>query len=249
MADDALQIRGGRGYETADSLRARGETPMPIERAMRDLRINLIFEGSSEIMRLFIAREAVDSHLQIAGDFINPRAPTAARVRGFLRTALHYAWWYPTRWIGWGHAPRYAEFGPLARHVRYVDRTSRKLARALFYSIVRHGPALEKRQAVLARIVEIGAELFAMAAACARAQMLKKDDPANRGPVTLADLFCRGARRRIRERFRALFANDDSFGYRVARQILAGEHAWLEHGIIGLERLAQEAELAAAASD
>ncbi len=231
VCDDALQIRGGRGYETADSLRARGETPYPVERAMRDLRINLIFEGSSEIMRLFIAREAVDSHLEVAGDMVDPRAPTGRRVTAALRGGLHYAWWYPSRWLGWGSWPRYGKYGRLATHLRFVDRTSRRLARNIFHCMALHGAGLEKRQAVLGRIVEIGAEAFMMTATCIRARQLMEENPEDTSPQELADLFCQQARRRIDDTFRKLFLNDDVRTYSGARSAMEGRYGWLADGL------------------
>ncbi len=236
IIDDTVQIRGGRGYETADSLRARGEKPIAVERIMRDFRINLIFEGSSEIMHLFIAREAVDKHLQIAGDVVMPGKTLGVRAKGLVRSALFYAWWYPSRWLGWGFWPKYAAFGPLGGQLRYVERGARRLARGVFHAMVRFGPKLEYRQAVLFRLVDVGAELFAMAAVCARAQWLSRHDPAaGRRAVELAELFCRQARGRVEAKFRELRRNADTRAYRVAQEALAGEHRWLERGMVELE--------------
>ncbi len=225
--DDALQIRGGRGYETADSLRARGETPLPVERAMRDSRINLIFEGSSEIMRLFIAREAVDEHFAIAFPIVAPESSLGTRVTAALRAAPFYLAWYPARWIP--SFRRYGEFGILARHLRYAARATERLGRALFHAMVRFGPKLEKRQMVLFRAVDIGAELYAMSATIARAQMLKGQG--NAQAAELADAFCRESRDRIEAHFRALFGKHDVALYRLAQSVTRGEHAWLEAGI------------------
>ncbi|HYS20516.1 MAG TPA: acyl-CoA dehydrogenase family protein [Gemmatimonadales bacterium] len=234
IIDDTVQIRGGRGYETADSLRARGEEPIPVERIMRDFRINLIFEGSSEIMHLFIAREAVDKHLQVAGDVVMPGKSAGQRLAGLVRAALFYGWWYPSRWLGWSLWPKYGAFGPLAPHVRYVERQARRLARGVFHAMLRFGPKLEYRQAVLFRLVDVGAELFAMASTCARAQWLLKQDPAaGRQAVHVADLFCRQARGRVRTKFAGLWRNEDTYTYRVAQEILKGDHRWLERGLVG----------------
>ncbi|HEU5171264.1 MAG TPA: acyl-CoA dehydrogenase family protein [Gemmatimonadales bacterium] len=237
IADDTLQIKGGRGYETADSLRSRGERPDPVERIMRDMRINLIFEGSSEVMRLFIAREAVDTHLRVAGALIDPKSPMGDRIRALLRSGAYYAAWYPRLYVGWGRVPQYGEFGPLATHLRFVNRASRQLARTLFHCMLRFGPKLEKRQAVLARLVEIGAELLAITAACARAHALARkaeraDGRTAGSPVELADLFSRQARRRVRERFAAVWSNDDDRTYATAQRVLRGEFGWMEDGIV-----------------
>jgi alkylation response protein AidB-like acyl-CoA dehydrogenase len=230
VANDALQIRGGRGYETADSLRGRGEEGIPVERAVRDLRINLIFEGTSEIMHLFIAREAVDPHLQVAGDLVDARAAPSTRVRALFRAGVHYAGWYPTRWLGWGRWPRYGEFGRLAPHLRFVERTSRRLARTVFHAMVRHGAGLERRQSVLGRLVDVGAEAFLMTAVCLDAHRRMEADPSDTTPGELADAFCRQARRRIAGHFRQVFANDDVTTYATARRTLEGRYAWLEYG-------------------
>jgi hypothetical protein len=200
---------------------------------MRDMRINLIFEGSSEIMRLFIAREAVDTHLRVAGALIDSRTPTSAKIQSLLRSGVYYATWYPRLYLGWSRAPRYAEFGPLATHIRFVNRSARRLARTLFHCMLRFGPKLEKRQQVLARLVETGAELLAITAACSRAHAMAKAGHPERGtPLELADLFSRHARRRVEDKFRTVWSNDDTATYQAAQRVLGGEFAWLESGIV-----------------
>ena len=244
---ETLQVRGGRGYETHRSLLARGEVPYPIERWLRDMRINTIFEGSSEIMRLFIAREAVDLHLSIAGAIADPRASAGAKVSALLRATLHYAWWYPTRFFGWSFWPKHGSFGSLAGHMRYVERTSRRLARAVFHAMVRFGPGLEKRQAVLGRIVDIGADLLVMTAVLVRAKELARKGGEGADAVALADAYCRAAKRRNGDRFRALFRNDDRVHYRIAQRVLAGDFEWLERGGVSLDVYREQLERAVSA--
>ncbi|HEX4954078.1 MAG TPA: acyl-CoA dehydrogenase family protein [Thermoanaerobaculia bacterium] len=229
IVDDTVQIRGGRGYETEQSLAARGEHAWGVERMMRDYRINLIFEGSSEIMHLLMAREAVDKHLEMAGDLIDPKKPAGAKLGAFFKAAAFYGGWYPTRWLGWGRWPRYAEFGELAGHLRFVERSGRKLARQVFHGMMAHQAKLERKQGFLFRLVDIGNELFAMAASVARAQALTRARaPEAQSARDLADLFCRNARRKVQILFHDLWNNEDGLKYRRAQEVLAGKHQWME---------------------
>lgn len=136
IVNDTLQIRGGRGYETADSQRARGEEGIPVERYLRDSRINTIFEGSSEIMRLLLAREALDTHLKTGAPVLNAKLPMDRRLRAAGSAAWFYAGWYPRQWMV---PPQWLPGGMppgLKPHLRYVLRTSRRLARAIFHAVL-----------------------------------------------------------------------------------------------------------------
>jgi alkylation response protein AidB-like acyl-CoA dehydrogenase len=229
-----MQIRGGRGYETADSLKARGEDPIAVERLMRDCRINTIFEGSSEIMRLFIAREALDPHLKAAGAALNSQLSMGQRIKGALRAGLFYAGWYPRQWLPSAGGLPAGTHPRLAKHLRYVRRTSRLLARRLFHAMVRFGPKLEKQQVLLGRFVDAGTELFAMAATCARANQMLASGPDKDGGewLQLADYFCREAKLRIAASFRGVGANNDARGYRVTQEFLKRDDHPLTQGLV-----------------
>ncbi|MFD6038538.1 acyl-CoA dehydrogenase family protein [Streptomyces griseoincarnatus] len=236
MADELVQIRGGRGFETADSLRDRGERAVPAEQMLRDLRINRIFEGSTEIMHLLIAREAVDAHLSVAGDLIDPDKTLGDKARAGASAGAFYARWLPKLIAGPGQLPgTYGEFRhgiDLSPHLRYVERTSRKLARSTFYAMSRWQGRMETKQGFLGRIVDIGAELFAMSAACVRAELLRGRGDHGREAYQLADAFCRQARLRVEELFGRLWSNTDDLDRKVVKNVLGGSYTWLEDGVI-----------------
>jgi len=234
VMDELVQIRGGRGYETAESLRARGEKPVPVEQMLRDMRINRIFEGSTEIMHLLIAREAVDQHLKVAGDILEPKTPMGDKAKAALNAGRFYASWFPKLAVGEGQRPgSFDEFGPLASHLRYAERASRKLARSTFYLMGRYQARLEQKGALLGRVVDIGSEIFAISAACTYAQTLIADNPERREEIDeLAALFCAQARRRAERKFDELWANDDDRQYAAAQKVLEGRYAWWEADLV-----------------
>ncbi|WP_430910038.1 acyl-CoA dehydrogenase family protein [Paenarthrobacter ureafaciens] len=234
IADELVQIRGGRGFETADSLEARGERAVAAEQLLRDLRINRIFEGSSEIMKLLIAREAVDAHLAAAGDLASLDASLQDKAKAAVGASGFYARWLPKLVAGAGMDPRsYSDFGRLGKQLRFVERSSRRLARQTFYGMGRWQAKLEHKQAFLGRIVDIGAELFAMAACCSRAENLLHTRPEHAAAAfELAEAYCEQARVRVDEHFDQLWRNTDDADRDLSRKVLAGDYAWLEAGIL-----------------
>lgn len=222
IVNETMQIRGGRGYETADSLAARGEEPVPVERFLRDSRINTIFEGSSEIMRLLIAREALDPHLKMGGPVLNSTLPLKERAKAALRSAWFYGRWYPGLWLPVLRGERgvLPEFRGDSRRVR---AHSKRLARALFHAMLRHGPKLERKQALLGRFVEIGAELFAQTAAMAYAGQLVATGRGDRNDlVATVRYFGLRTTMKVDRLLREARRNADAEGSRLARGMGGG---------------------------
>jgi alkylation response protein AidB-like acyl-CoA dehydrogenase len=232
ISDDAMQVRGGRGYETAQSLAGRGEEAIPVERFLRDCRINTIFEGSSEIMRLFIAREALDPHLKVGGAIFNTTLPMSERLKAVFTSGKFYAGWYPRQWFSRGAGKIDNLHRDLHKHVNYSARTSKKLARGLFHAMARFGPKLDREQLLLSRFVGIATELFAISATCSFAQYKIDHGESADEVLSVANYFCNSARARIDNYFAGARRNADKRGYQLTQELLAGKHVTLREGIV-----------------
>jgi alkylation response protein AidB-like acyl-CoA dehydrogenase len=202
VADELVQLRGGRGYETAGSAAARGERGVPAEQLLRDLRIGRIFDGSTEALRTFVAAAVVERHRAEA------EGSSAAE--------------------DIGETP--ADDGDsLAGHRRFAAWAARGLARTIGELADRSDSELADHQRRLGRIVDIGAELYAMSASCAYAEALTDHGDA---PAQLAGAFCSQSRQRVTELFERLTHNTDAGDRGLARQVLDARFTWLEEGVI-----------------
>ncbi len=235
IVDETMQFRGGRGYEKASSLKARGEKAFGVERMMRECRINRIIEGTTDIMQLFLAREAMDPHLRVAADLLKKHAPINTKIRAGMQLAKFYSTWYPTQWVNASLWNSHSEKGKLAKHFAYAEGTSHKLARTIFHYMGLYQDRLERKQVLLGQLMDIGTELFAITATCAYANRKIKENPGDLTPQYLADVFSHDARERIEELFNRISENQTHKHNKLARSVLSGEMKWLEEGIIQAE--------------
>ncbi len=240
----AMALRGGRGYEKAASLRQRaGETPFPMERLLRDGRLFVIVEGASEIMKLFISREVMAPHIKLALRWLLNTQDRLPVIAGNL--GKHYLPWYLRQVLPQRTPVSQLAAPQLAAHLRYVETTSKRLARVLFQQLMRTLPEyvrrrsrfaadgdaaafqqatldlindFARRQAGIVRFTEIGIDLFMMATVCSYAESFgEQERPEAR---ELAHLFCLDARTRIEQRFRAVRDNHDDVATRVGLRAL-----------------------------
>ena len=231
ILQETLQIRGGRGFETADSLKARGEEGVAVERALRDSRVNLIFEGSSEIMHLFIAREALDFHLQQIGALFKPGITLGGKINAFFSMMKTYALWYPKLWIPVLSSGQFDVPAPLNTHMRDVARLTKKMSRTLFHKMAIHQKKMAEKQLLINRFVQIGTELFIMSAVCSYAASLKKDGGEQKNGIQLADYYCKEAKLRIGNLFREIRSNNDKATLKLNKSYMKGEYSWMEEDI------------------
>jgi len=231
IVDMTLQLRGGRGFETGRSLKARGEVPYPIERILRDCRINTILEGSTEIMKLFLAREAMDPHLKKLGFLISGKVSIGQLFVKVPQLIGHYSWWYLKQLFSPFSSSSYKGLGKLEMHYQFIEKTAPRVARKIFSSMVRYQKRLEHKQMLLGRLIDIGTDLYVMSAACSFA-FAKVNEPQQESSIDLADYFCQIARRRIEENFEAISNNDDAATNKIAKRIVEKEFKWLEKGVI-----------------
>ncbi len=233
IADQTLQIRGGRGFETATSLKNRGEKPYAVERLLRDLRINRIIEGTSEIMQLFIAREAMDVHVKYIMALMNPRLSIGQKLGTLVKAGLFYAWWYPKKWFRLPKSYKTKHLDSRNKnHLDYIADTSKLLARRLFHTMARYQTKLEKEQLILAAYVDIGTELFAMASSLSRAESLLASKEADKSVLDVTDLFCRESKRKIRKLFESICCNSNKLSHKVSQQLMDDKLDWMIDGII-----------------
>lgn len=208
-ADDLVQVAGGRGYVK----------PYPYERWLRDSRINRIFEGTNEILRLFIALNGIQGpaeRLKEIGSALRQPLSNLGLISGFAASRLRSA-------LGATATLDIELHERIVRHRRYLEKHVAEL-RSTTERVIQHYRAeIIERQQELERLADMAIELFATACVLARTQRLIEE----RGvalcqhEVELCDLFVIEAGRRFRARRDALLSPQDETRRAIARVIRA----------------------------
>jgi hypothetical protein len=229
---DAQIIFGGMGYETAESKRLRGEPGFGIEQLVRDAEMYRIGEGATDVLRPFVAREGLSAHLDRARTYFDERVTGTERISEFVRLLGFYIPWYWRQWQRNSPSMRLEMRHPKVRAtLRYAERASRRLARAILYAMAMHREALRDDQGRQNRIEGVGEDLLTIAATVLSAE--SQERTAGRHEAwDLAEEFFRNARERINRNIRELLRNHDRILTAIGTRALRGDYPSLSSGII-----------------
>jgi alkylation response protein AidB-like acyl-CoA dehydrogenase len=224
---DLFRIYGGRAFETPDSLRLRGEIPVPIERMIRDSLINVIWEGTNGILTLWIGREGLEQYFQQGKGFLNFQLGEMLQATPFFITVA-------SRSLNTFGYERNGTPAPYETWERFVAEKSRELARKTLLVTARYRQRLVPKQILMKRFVKASMNLFAIEAVVWYAS--QPEIQGNSLAQCLVEHFCS----QLREEFdptpllstQTSCWDDDTTVYCLAKEILAGKADWLEEGII-----------------
>jgi acyl-CoA dehydrogenase family protein 9 len=230
--DELVQVAGGRGFVK----------PYPYERMLRDARINRIFEGTNEILRLFIALNGIEEPAAYLGE-------VAAALRSPLKNLGLVGGYAASRLRGvvGGSADLEVKLDDrLDEHRKYLEKHVGELKEATDRAIVKHRKQIVDRQLVIERLANMAIELYATAAVKSRTQSLI-DEHGVEGcerELALCDLFCVEAGRRFRSQRIALDGREEDVDDRrraIATSVREAAGYWVPDSILDLPESAEEA--------
>jgi len=197
-ADEMVQVAGGRGYVK----------PFPYERILRDVRINRIFEGANEVLRLFIGLNGLQGpaeQLKEVGTALRRPIRNWGLVTGYASDRIRTAFGGTSDRVDVDLHPR------LGEHKAYFEKHVGQLKEATQRAILKYRKRIVERQLVVERLANMAIELYATAATIARTQRLLDERGAEgcERELTLCDVFCVEAGRRFRQQREALDAREE----------------------------------------
>ena len=230
---EAQTLFGGMGYETAESKRVRGEPAFGVEQLVRDAEMYRIGEGATDILRPFVAREGLSPHLERAQRYMSSGLGRNAQLVELLKLLRFYVPWYMGLWSRRTLPDRIEFHHPKVAHLlAYVERSSRRLAGAVFWAMIRQGEQLKDDQGRQNRIESVGEDLLAIATSALRASSLERGN-ADEPVWELVEHFAAGARLRIDRAIDEIRGrNSDQTVATIGQQAVGGNYAWLSKGII-----------------
>ena len=193
-ADELVQMAGGRGYVG----------PFPYERILRDARVERIFEGTNEILRLFIVEQGIK--------------PLARYMRDVSKTPRGMLEWSLSRLshLGPASVTGLAQ-GGLAELGKKLGDTVGSLHRAAARTLQREGKNLVQRQVQVARLADMAMDAYGMSAVLSRLQSLAGDSAALGAARSVAEPYFSQAQARFEANRRGLARNDDAAWVKASR--------------------------------